>query len=196
MKLYLLIFFLFISSITTAQTEIKGVEFPETITIENDEASLSGVGVRKKLWVDVYAIGLYHNESTTIAKKIIQSKKPMGVRIQILSRFVAKTKFLDAAQEGFEKSTHNHTKEIKTKIEYFLSLLDENFTYGDVCDILYHPDTGVKVYRDGELQWVIKGTKFKEALYGIWLSDQPVDKDLRYSMIGTNSKGSIAKNNQ
>ena len=186
MKFYSLVCLLFFSSLSFAQTEIEGVEFPNTIQIENKEANFSGAGIRKKLWVKAYAIGFYHNESTTNADKIIRSKKPMGIKIQILSRFVSNTKFEAAAREGFEKSASN-TASIKTKIEYFLSLLDEHFTFGDVCKILYHPDTGVKVYKNGKLKGIVKGAEFKKALYSIWLGDQPVEKELKENLLGVGS---------
>ena len=193
MKIYLLISTILISSLSFAQTEIGGIELPNTIKIESDKADISGAGIRKKLWIKLYAIGLYHNESTTSADKIIQSKKPMGIKIQILSRFISSQKLIAATQKGFEKSTHKHTKSIRTKIEYFLSLLEDPLTSGDVYDIQYHLNTGVRVYKNEELKGIIKGTKFKQALYGIWIGDQPVSDKLRDAMLGENSSLQVSK---
>lgn len=186
MKLYLLLIAFFLPYFSSAQNKIASVEFPNTIRIEKDEASFSGAGIRKRLWVDVYAIALFHNESTNNPYKVIQSEKPMGVKIHVLARFLTRTKYVTALKEGFIKSTGNNTKPIKTKIDHFFSILDENFTYGDVCEILYHPDTGVKVYTNDKLKGVIKGVEFKEALYGIWLKHPSVDQKLAKKMLGKN----------
>ena len=188
MKFYLLFFASFMSYFSFAQSEIAGISFTNTLQIENDEASLSGAGIRKQVFTDIYAIGLYHNESTTNAYKIIQSEKPMGVNIQILSRFLPRTKYITALREGFKKSTLNNTKPIKTKIDRFFSLLDENLARGDELNFLYHPDTGVKIYTNGELKGIISGYKFKEALYGIWLSYPMVDRVLRGKMLGEDNQ--------
>lgn len=184
----MLIALLLFTTVAFTQTEIEGVEFANTIQIENDKASLSGAGIRNEVFTNVYAIGLYHNESTTNAYKVIQSGKPMGVKIQVLSRFLPRTKYVTTLKEGFRNSTLDNTKPIKTKIDHFFGLLDENLGRGDVLKFLYHPDSGVKVYTNGELKGVVKGYKFKEALYGIWLSYPMVDRNLRGKMLGVDSQ--------
>ena len=183
MKLFILKSIFLIPFLSFAQTEIAGVTFPDTIQIENDKAILSGVGIKKRVWVKEYAIGLYHNESTTNADKIIQSKRPMGIRIQVLQDFMAKSKFTAMVQEKLKKSNRNIPKHIKTKIDYFLSLMDKHFMYNDTLEILYHPDTGVNVYINSKLKWVIEGNEFKEGLYGIWLDDQCADKKLKKDLL-------------
>lgn len=183
MRLFLLNFVLLVPLLTFAQNEIKDVEFSNTIKIENDEASLSGVGIKKKVWVKTYAIGLYHNESTNNTDKIIRSKKPMGIKIHILQEFIAKTKFKSMIREGFEKSTFNINKVVKTKIDYFLNLMDKDLKSGDACKILYHPDTGIKVYMNDKFKGVINGDKFKQALFSIWLDEQCSDKELKKDLL-------------
>ena len=182
-KLFILNSFFLIPFLSFGQTETAGATFPNTIQIENEKASLSGVGIKKRVWVKEYAIGLYHNESTTNADKIIRSDKPMGVRIQVLSKFLPRTKYITDLEEGFEKSILSDTRPIKTKIDRFFSLLDENLGRSDVLKFLYHPDIGVKVYINSKFKGIIKGDKFRQALWSNWIHDKCADKELKNKLL-------------
>ena len=48
---------------------------------------------------------------------------------------------------------------------------------------MYTPNKGLSVLKNGKSQGVIPGLAFKKAFFGIWLSDSPVDKDLRKGML-------------
>ena len=43
-------------------------------------------------------------------------------------------------------------------------------------NIVYQPREGFFVYKNEQLKINIKGLKFKEALFGIWLGDDLVDE--------------------
>ena len=42
----------------------------------------------------------------------------------------------------------------------------------------------MSVIRNGEVKVVVPGLAFKKALFGIWLSDDPVQDDLKEGMLG------------
>ena len=46
-------------SVTSAQTKVGGVELPNSETFGTHKLVLNGAGVREKLWIDLYAGGLY-----------------------------------------------------------------------------------------------------------------------------------------
>ena len=50
--------------------------------------------------------------------------------------------------------------------------------------MVYLPKEGVKVYKNNKLLGTIEGMEFKRALFGIWLSKKPADKDLKQAMLG------------
>ena len=187
MKPYLLFILLLTSYFSFAQTEVAGTTFTNTIQIEGDEVSFSGAGVKKQLFTNVYTIGLYHNEFTTNAYKVIQSEKPMGINMQVLFRFLPRTKYITSLKEGFKRSTRSNFKPIKSEIDHFFSLLDEDLGRGDTLKFLYHPDTGVKVYTNGKLKGIVKGRKFKEALYSIWLGYPNDGHILRENLLGVDN---------
>ena len=51
-------------------------------------------------------------------------------------------------------------------------------------DFIYTPNKGIELYKNTKLIEVIEGLAFKQALFGIWLSDNPVQTSLKKEMLG------------
>ena len=51
-------------------------------------------------------------------------------------------------------------------------------------DIFYVPNKATLVVKNGKLMAKIEGLDFKKALFGIWLSDVPADKNLKKALLG------------
>ena len=91
----------------------------------------------------------------------------------------------EAIQDGFGASMKGNTAPLKDKISSFINTFKkEEIKEGDVFEIWYVPGTGVKSYKNQKLQSTIAGLDFKKALFGIWLSDTPVDADLKKGLLG------------
>ena len=73
---------------------------------------------------------------------------------------------------------------MQSKIDQFISFFGEEIKKGDVFDITYQPGKGVVSYKNGKGKGVIEGMDFKKALFGIWLSKNPVDDGLKEDMLG------------
>ncbi len=184
MKNHLIVLAVLLSFPMLAQTEIAGVELPNSVNIEEQKADLNGAGIREKFWIDLYAGGLYLSESTDDANEVIKAEKPMGIKIHIVSKLISSSKMRDAVEEGFQNSTDENTGPLREKIDKFISFFEDEIVKNDVFDIFYHPDAGVKVFKNNELKGTIKGQSFKEALFGIWFCDEPADDDLKEAMLG------------
>jgi hypothetical protein len=61
--------------------------------------------------------------------------------------------------------------------------LQEEIKKNDTYDFVYVPSEGLNVLRNGKSLGVVPGLEFKKAFFGIWLSDYPVDRDLRKKML-------------
>jgi len=91
----------------------------------------------------------------------------------------------EATLEGFEKSLDGSFGSLKSKIHAFVDVFKQDeIVKGDIFDIHYSPDEGILTYKNSKLLSTITGHDFKKALFGIWLSDDPVDKDLKEGMLG------------
>jgi len=168
----------------SAQTEVAGVNLPDSETYQGQTLNLNGAGVREKLWIDLYAGGLYLAEKSSDAAQVVSSNKPMSIKLHIVSKLITSDKMVDAVNEGFENSTSGNTKPLASKIEKFRSFFSAEIKKNDVFDIVYIPETGVTAYKNDKELGTIEGMDFKKALFGIWLSNRPADDDLKEAMLG------------
>lgn len=184
MKKALFIFFTAISiASVSAQTKAAGVTLPNTVSFEGEKLVLNGVGVREKFWMDMYAGALYVQSKSTSGEKIMAANEPMAIKIHIVSKLISSDKMIDAVNEGFQSSTKGNTSAFDSEIEKFKSFFKEEITKDDVFDIVYLPQEGVTVYKNGTKKGDVQGLEFKKALFGIWLSKNPADEKLKNGML-------------
>lgn len=185
MKTFIVALIAFMSiGLVSAQTKVGGVSLPNTETFQGQTLNLNGAGVREKLWIDLYAGGLYLAKKTSDAAEVITSNEPMSIKLHIVSKLITSEKMIEAVNEGFENSTGGDTKALASEIKKFKSFFMAEIKKDDVFDIVYLPDTGVTAYKNDKELGTIKGIAFKKALFGIWFSNRPADDDLKEAMLG------------
>lgn len=171
-------------SASAQTTEVGGVKLAQKVTLEGQNLMLNGAGIREKMWIDLYVGALYLPKKNTNAGEIINSADPAAIKLTIISGMITSEKMIDAVDEGFKNSTNNNTVPIKAKIAQFKACFKEEIKKGDVFDIVNVPGKGVVVSKNGKAKDVIEGADFKKALFGIWLSGKPADKNLKEKMLG------------
>lgn len=158
---------------------------PKKVMIGKTILNLNGAGVREKFWMDMYACALYVKKNTSDAGQIINADEHASIKIQIISSLISSKKMVDAVEEGFKKSTNDKTKPIRKQIDMFEAVFSkEEIKEGDIYDIVYVPEKGVVIFKNGKIQPIIEGLDFKIALFGIWLGDKPADDDLKEALLG------------
>ncbi|MCP9200143.1 chalcone isomerase family protein [Gramella sp. GC03-9] len=171
-------------NLSSAQTKVGGVSLPNNETFQGESLKLNGAGVREKLWIDLYAGGLYLANKSSNASTIMAANEPMAIKLHIVSKLISSDKMIEAVNDGFESSTNGNTAPLKSKIDKFKSFFMEEITKNDVFDIVYLPTKGVVAYKNDKELGTIEGMEFKKALFGIWLSNNPADDDLKEAMLG------------
>ncbi|MCR4030807.1 MULTISPECIES: chalcone isomerase family protein [Flavobacterium] len=190
MKKILLVLTLLLSlqfSTVSAQTQIdvNGVTVPRKIEFQGKTLQLNGAGGRSKMWLEVYVQALYLSQLTQDPQFIIDSDTEMAIRIEITSSMVSSNKLTKAMNTGFEKSAGANLQELRPRIEQLKSFLSDVITEKDVFILAYNPlDQNVYVSKNEVLKGKIAGFDFKKALFGIWLSDKPVDETLKKHLLG------------
>jgi len=182
-KLILLMMAIVVASTATAQMKVGDAVLPKSATYYGETVSLNGAGVREKLWIDLYAAGLYLNEKSSDANKILNAEKPMAIKLHIVSKLISSEKMVDAVTEGFEKSTKGNTAPIQKEIDTLLNFFKEDIKKDDVFDLVYLPSKGLIAYKNGEEKGIVEGKEFKKALFGIWLSNDPADDNLKEDLL-------------
>jgi hypothetical protein len=173
-------------STATAQTVVGDATLPNTMSLEGSDLLLNGAGMREKLWIDLYAGGLYLTAKSADAKAIINGDETMSMKLHIVSGMISSEKMIKAVDDGFTASLKGKTDVLASKIETFKGFFSEEITKNNVFDIAYIKGKGSVVYKDGKEVGMIEGLDFKKALFGIWLGAKPADKGLKNEMLGKN----------
>ncbi|MEO9749768.1 MULTISPECIES: chalcone isomerase family protein [Marinobacter] len=167
-----------------AALTVEGVDVPDTYSAMDTELKLNGAGTRSKWFMDLYIGGLYVPETIDDGQAIINADEPQAITLHIISGMITSDKMKSATMEGFENSTGGDLAAIKDDVDAFLDVFSEEIKDGDVFDLVYLPGEGVRVLKNSEERATIGDLEFKKALFGIWLSDEPAQEDLKEKMLG------------
>jgi hypothetical protein len=174
---------LFFLAVPAWGAEVAGVRIDDTARIGSTELSLSGAGLRKRVFFQVYAIGLYVQD-----RKADPIAQPGPKRVQIhMLRDVGADTFTQALAEGIRA---NHSEAQVQALEPRLQQL------GATIAQIGEAKKGMAIALDwnaGATQVVvdgkpagspIQGEDFYAALLRIWLGEKPVQDDLKKSLLG------------
>lgn len=185
---------------------VSGVKLPLQLNFGEEMRNYVGAGTRIKFFMHIYVLGLYMKEPSQNPDVILNSDQPMSVRLHIISSMLTTEVMVKYIREGFTRAAGGNIKSIENKINMIcetFSSVEEN-SVGDIVDIHYTPGVGITASKNlvpydfstcsnGESvdfaytddgQAALTGMEFKKALFGIWLSDDPVDEDLKRKVLG------------
>ena len=161
-----------------------GSEIPKQIEYQGSKLNLNGQGTRIIFFMKVYEGSLFLETKNSNAQEIISMDAPMAIRLDVTSEMVTAEAMKKALSEGLKKSTGNNTDLINKEIIQLSSSFDSAVSSGDHYEFIYLPDLGTHVLKNSELVELIKGIEFKKAFFGIFLSDDPIQKNLKKAMLG------------
>ena len=163
---------------------IYGADTPDQIEYQGSTMIKNGQGTRIIFFMKVYEGSLYLETKSANAQDIINLDAPMAIRIDVSSQMVTADAMKKALSEGLEKSTGNNTNSIMKEINQLSSSFDTAVSTGDYYEFIYLPEMGTHVLKNSVLVELIKGIDFKKAFFGIFLSDNPIQKNLKKAMLG------------
>ena len=180
----MIILAVFLMSPVANAKQVGNVTLPDNLMAGTDELLLNGAGFRKKLFIKMYAGGLYLIQKNQDPKKIIDNDESMALRLRIVSGMITTKKMIDAIDDGFKNSTGENINSFKIEIAKFKSFFAEEIKKDDIFDIIYVPAEGISVYKNESLKGTIQGFDFKKAVFSIWLGEKPADSKLKKKMLG------------
>jgi hypothetical protein len=175
------------TAIAQKNFNVNGVEVPRTLEFQGKTMSLNGVGQRSKFFTDLYVQALYLTRYSQDPAQILDSETEMAITLHITSELVSSKKLSKALEKGMLKSVGDEgilmfRKELK-ELEYLLTT--EETKRGDLFELTFNPQDGsLWITKNGTYKGQIKGLEFKKAFFGIWLSENPVDKGLKDDLLG------------
>ena len=171
MKKFWLVLVILAVAIPAYSATLKGVEMPNTITVEGTKLVLNGMALRKKVIFKVYVAGLYLTEKEKDGDKILKEDKMRRTLMHFL-RSVGKGKINGAWMDGLKDNTPDHSPELKKKFDKLCSLM-EDMKDGDKIAFSYIPGKGTKVMVKNKFKDFIKGKDFADALFACWIGPKP-----------------------
>jgi len=183
---------LFTSMLGLAQAaEVAGVKFAEQIDGPgNAKLVLNGAGLRKRFFLDIYAMGLYLPERLRKAEEILTLAGPKRITIHML-RDVSAESFTEALIDGLRKN-HSDAEMVRfgPRIAQLTAIMADikEAKEGMAIDMDWAQGDGLRLRVDGQLTGQpIVGEDFYRALLRIWLGLNPVQDDLKAALLGAES---------
>ena len=167
--------------------EVAGVKIEDKAQVANTELTLTGTGLRKRVFFQVYAIGLYVQD-----RKADPISQPGPKRVQIhMLRDVGAEQFIEALADGI-KANHSEAeaKALEPRVQQLGAIMAEVKEAKKGMSIgLDWTGKETQVMIDSRSAGrPIEGEDFYRALLRIWLGDKPVQDDLKKALLGAASQ--------
>ena len=163
--------------------EVAGVKIDDRARVAETELALKGAGLRRRVFFQVYVIGLYVQDRKADA---LTQPGPKRVLIHML-RDVGADTFTQALAEGIKDNhTEQETQALEPRVK---ALADAVGTIGEakkgMSIALDWTGKATQLVVDGKpVAAPIAGEDFYRALLRIWLGDKPVQDDLKKALAG------------
>ena len=170
-------------AIPASAAELAGVRIDDKARVGNAELSLTGAGLRRRAFFQVYAIGLYVQD-----RKADPIAQPGPKRVQIhMLRDVGADAFTEALAEGV-KANHSEAeaKALEPRVKELAGTIAEiKEAKKGMTIALDWTGAATQVVVDGKpVGKPIEGDDFYRALLRIWLGEKPVQEDLKKALLG------------
>jgi long-chain acyl-CoA synthetase len=165
--------------------EVSGVKFDDKINVAGVPLVFNGAGLRTKMMLKIYVVGLYVPAPTTSADAVIGSTQPRRVRL-VLKRSLGAGTIWDAFDEGIQaNNSPAELAALKPKLVQVENLFRElgEVAEGDAIDIDFTADGATIVHYKGQPKGSIAGTDLQRALLKIWLGPKPVQEDVKEALL-------------
>lgn len=167
--------------------EVAGVKLEDTVKVAGKELKLNGAGVRTRIVVKVYVLGLYLTEKKDSPAAVFDAAGPRRFTLTMM-REVTGDELGQAFMAGI---TANTDKAERSKFVNQLAQFGDAFVSipqakkGDTVTVDWVPDTGTIMYFNGKQQGeAMKDVGFYNAILKIWLGEKAVDSSLKPALLG------------
>ncbi|TVP59112.1 MAG: chalcone isomerase [Halomonadaceae bacterium] len=164
--------------------KVSGVRLKERMTAGDQELLLNGAGKRRYFFVDAYVAALYLPRLSQDSQTIINAQEPMAISLHITSDRITRERMVDSIRDGFKQALGGDLEPVQRYLDELLAAFHRKIREGDQVQLIYTPETGVEIRHNGDTVGQVAGdARFKQALFAIWLGDNPVQSGLRRELL-------------
>jgi hypothetical protein len=162
--------------------ELAGVTFEESLSHENNNLVLNGVGLRKFAIFKVYAGALYLTQKSTDDRFVLESSTPKLIRMHFL-RDVGSKDIQKAWQDGFQKNcSGDDCTKFANEVKELNSLMKE-LKEKDRLQFAF-TQQNLKVWHNETLLGTVQKEGFSKNILAIFLGRNPPNEGLKSGLLG------------
>ncbi len=163
-------------------TIVDGTGFKNTIEMKTTRLQLKGVSVlRYMIFIKAYAGSFYLPEGSDGSQAFDDIMKRLELEYRVA---ISADDFARATLQKIKESVNSDVfNRILPKIES-LNNLYRNVEPGDRYALVYVPGDGTRLVYNSAPLGMIEGAEFANAVFGIWIGDNPIDKAFRDDLLG------------
>jgi hypothetical protein len=168
--------------LSAGAVEIDDIKFEKQFRASETGLEIKGVGLLRYLGVfKAYAGAFYLEEGAPINQALADRAK--RIEVEYLRSFKGED-FGPATVKMMEKNVDKTTIEkLRQQIDYHNSLY-EDVEPGDRYALTYIPGRGTELSLNGKPKGIIEGADFANALFSIWIGQQPIDESFKRQILG------------
>jgi hypothetical protein len=155
---------------------------PDTVQVGSSHLVLNGMGMRKKLVVKVYVVGLYVEQRSSDPGTIMKGEGAKQIVMHFL-RSATKEQIANAFEESFRDNSPDAKQGVQADIDRLLATL-ESVKEGDKMVFTYLPGKGTTFAVNGTEKITIGAPAFVPVLLSVWLGPKPPNADLKKGVLG------------
>lgn len=176
------------SAVSAQAVVVEGVKFEPSTTVGGQTIVLNGAGLRSRLFIKVYAAGVYVPQESNDPAVLLAQSGPRRILIGMLRDVDAQT-FANSLLESLaENHSEKQLAEFKPQIDQLLTAIRSvgEAKKGDVIQLDYASDVGTRMLLNGKPlgEPVAGGAAFFNALLRVWIGERPPDTSLKKAMLG------------
>lgn len=160
-----------LASVGAYAAEVGGVRLDDRTTVNGQPLVLNGAAMRKKLFIKVYAAGLYLPAKQANPAAILAADTPRRMTMHFVFS-VDKAKIAEAWTEGLEANTPGASAEVKNNFKTLESWM-EDVKDGQNIVLTYVPGTGTTVEVNGHMKGTLPGKATADAILNTWIGPKP-----------------------
>ncbi len=150
---------------------------------KNIKLTLTGAGLRRRLFFKVYVIGSYIPTGTRVqsAGDLVAADVPKQLHL-VMERDVSGSDMAEAVEKGIHQSRGDNAfpRELKSLSDMMQTL---ELKRGDNVWLTYVPKKGLDVDIAGKKQFTIENTDFAKAVWEIYFGKKNIDDDLKKALL-------------
>jgi len=174
--------FLWLATPVWAET-VHGVVLPDSVAADGQRLVMNGAGLRTAFFFDVYVGALYLPIKSSNANRIISSKLPKQITLHFLLGDIGRSMITAGWTRAFERElSAADMARMRARIKKFNSMFTD-VEEDDQYSFVFHSDGTTVIRYNHKTVGTVEGDDFQRALLGVWLGQQPDDRDLKQAML-------------